>query len=74
MQRFYLIMPIQVGCNFRKAQGGLSCNFFGETDDMPTRIGKVIGSVIVTIIYSGIAAVMVYAALPGLRAMLHWFG
>ena len=49
--------------------------FFDETDDTPEkRIGKVIGSVLVAILYSSIAALMVYAALPGLRAMLHWFG
>ena len=49
--------------------------FFDERDDTPEkRIGKVIGGVFVAIIYSGVAALIVYAALPGLRAMLHWFG
>ncbi len=49
--------------------------FFDETDDTPEkRIGKVIGAIVTAIIYSGIAALMVYGALPGLRTMLHWFG
>ena len=43
--------------------------FFDETDDTPEkRIGKVIGAIITAIIYGGIAALMLYAALTG----LHW--
>ena len=39
--------------------------FFDVTDDTPEkRIGKVIAAVIVTILYSGIAALMIYAASP----------
>jgi hypothetical protein len=39
--------------------------FFDETDDTPEkRIGKVIGAVIVAIIFSGIAALMIYAVRP----------
>jgi hypothetical protein len=39
--------------------------FFDVTDDTPEkRIGKVIGAVIVTILYSGVAALMIYAASP----------
>jgi hypothetical protein len=39
--------------------------FFNETDDtVEKRIGKVIGAVIVTIVYSGIAALMIYAVSP----------
>jgi hypothetical protein len=39
--------------------------FFDVEDDTPEkRIGKVIGAVIVTIIYSGIAALMIYAISP----------
>jgi len=43
--------------------------FFDETDDTTAkRIGKVIGSIITAIIYGGVAALMLYAALTG----LHW--
>jgi hypothetical protein len=46
-------------------------HFFDETDDTPEkRIGKVIAGVFVAILYSGIAALMLYAALSG----LHWIG
>ena len=42
--------------------------FFDEADDTPEkRIGKIIGTIIVTIIYSGVAALMIYAALQGLH-------
>jgi hypothetical protein len=45
--------------------------FFNQTDDtVEKRIGKVIGAVIVAIIFSGIAALILYAALSG----LHWIG
>ena len=39
--------------------------FFDVEDDTPEkRIGKVIGAIIATIIYPGIAAIMIYAASP----------
>jgi hypothetical protein len=43
--------------------------FFDEADDdtPEKRIGKIIGAIIVTIIYSGVAALMIYAALQGLH-------
>jgi hypothetical protein len=47
---------------------GAPVHFFDETDDTPEkRVGKVIGGVFVAILYSGIAALMLYAALSGLR-------
>ncbi len=40
--------------------------FFDVTDDtQEKRIGKVIGAIIVAILYSGVAALMIYAALQG---------
>ena len=40
--------------------------FFDVTDDTPEkRIGKVIGAIIVAILYSGVAALMIYAAAQG---------
>ncbi len=43
--------------------------FFDATDDTPEkRIGKVIGALITAIIYAGVAALMIDAALQG----LHW--
>ncbi len=45
--------------------------FFDATDDTPEkRIGKVIGAIITAILYSGIAALILYATLSG----LHWIG
>ena len=42
--------------------------FFDEADDTPEkRIGKVIGTIIAAMIYSGVAALMIYAALQGLH-------
>ena len=42
--------------------------FFYEADDTPEkRLGSVIGTIIVAIIYSGVAALMIYAALQGLH-------
>ena len=42
--------------------------FFDEADDTPEkRIGKVIAAIITAIIYGGVAAAMIYAALQGLH-------
>ena len=42
--------------------------FFDVTDDTPEKkIGKVIGAIIVAILYSGVAALMIYATAQGIH-------
>jgi uncharacterized membrane protein (DUF373 family) len=46
-------------------------HFFNKADDTPEkRISKVMGTVIVAILFSGVAGLMIYAAFQG----FHWIG